>query len=221
MLRPAAAGCNRLLRLRYARHASVRATSCFWLKGKPRPDQPCARRCNAPSSIGRPIHIALCGARFQPATKSGQNTASGTTGPDPGTLRFPESLMAERFRMGWPVDCLCPGTQQRHQDRIAAMPAQLAGTKNDTGNFTMPAVRQPALPHRNACHAGTARIGPSAPFRRMARMGHAQHAARCMHASAERRLQARSPQGVRGGPGRWPFHACAICAPPCCRVSRH
>lgn len=85
----------------------------------------------------------------------------------------------------------------------------------------MPAVRQPALPHLHARYAAAARLGGSAPFRCMARAEHAQHAARCMHASAERRLQARSPQGVRGGPGRWPFHACAICAPPCSRTPWH
>lgn len=87
--------------------------------------------------------------------------------------------------------------------------------------FTMPAVRQPAMLHRNAAYAAAARGRSSAPFRYIARAGHAQHAARCTHASAERRLQARSPQGACGGPGRWPFHACAICAPPSHRFLRH
>ncbi|MCY1210278.1 hypothetical protein D9M72_219620 [compost metagenome] len=96
-----------------------------------------------------------------------------------------------------------------------------ASEQKNTGSFAMSAAHKPAQSHRNAFHAASARKGRSAPFRCLARGGHAQHAARCMHASAERRLQARSPQGVRGGPGRWPFHACAICAPPCCRASQH
>jgi len=73
--------------------------------------------------------------------------------------------------------------------------------------------------HRAQGRTVSARGGGSVPFRCMARASHAQHAARCIHASAERRLQARSPQGPGTGAGRWPFHCCAICAPPrCCRV---
>ncbi|SOY86389.1 conserved protein of unknown function [Cupriavidus taiwanensis] len=103
---------------------------------------------------------------------------------------------------------------------VAAMPARSGRQhKKYTGSFTMPAVHQPALPHMQARHPAAARLGGSVPFRCMARAQHAQHAARCMHASAERRLQARSPLGMHG-PGRWPFHACAICAPPASRARR-
>lgn len=91
--------------------------------------------------------------------------------------------------------------------------------KKYSGSFAMPAVQHPALLHMQARHPAAARLGGSVPFRCMARAQHAQHAARCMHASAERRLQARSPLGTQG-PGRWPFHACAICAPPCSRTHR-
>ncbi|MBP0622285.1 hypothetical protein [Cupriavidus consociatus] len=47
------------------------------------------------------------------------------------------------------------------------------------------------------------------------------HAMRCMHTAAERRLLARSPRGARAGAGRWPFHACATCAPPASRFIHH
>ncbi|QQX85075.1 hypothetical protein JJQ59_03705 [Cupriavidus necator] len=84
----------------------------------------------------------------------------------------------------------------------------------------MPADRQPAIPHRNAAQAACARRGSSVPPRCLVRTRHGHHAARCIHASAERRLQARSPRGARAGAGRWPFHACAICAPPGSRFTR-
>ncbi|WP_455279843.1 hypothetical protein [Cupriavidus necator] len=81
----------------------------------------------------------------------------------------------------------------------------------------MRAVRPLAMPHRYVGHAAATRGIGTTPFRCLARKGHVQHAARCMHVSAERRLQARSSCDSHGGPGRWPFHACAICAPPCHR----
>lgn len=142
----------------------------------------------------------------------------------PGTHRalhrWPESLVGQRLHASWPAACLCHGTRHRHQHRVAAMPAQSGRLqKKYSGSFTMPAVHQPALPHMQARHPAAARLGGSVPFRCMARAQHAQHAARCMHASAERRLQARSPLGMHG-PGRWPFHACAICAPPGSRAHR-
>ncbi|AGW89116.1 hypothetical protein N234_03665 [Ralstonia pickettii DTP0602] len=83
----------------------------------------------------------------------------------------------------------------------------------------MPADRQPAIPHRYAAQAACARRGSGVQPRALARTGNSHHAARCMHASAERRLQARSPRGARAGAGRWPFHACATCAPPGSRPS--
>ncbi|RWA56589.1 hypothetical protein AU476_02685 [Cupriavidus sp. UYMSc13B] len=82
----------------------------------------------------------------------------------------------------------------------------------------MPAERQPAITQRHAVQAASARRGSSVPPRSQAPTGHSHHAARWIHASAERRLQARNPRGARAGAGCWPFHACAICAPPpCCR----
>ncbi|SOY55049.1 conserved hypothetical protein [Cupriavidus taiwanensis] len=158
--------------------------------------------------------------RFHPATKPGRNASRGPAGPAATARRYPQSLVAQRFPVAWPAVCLCQacGTAVL----VAAMPAQrsLALTKNDTGSLTMPAVRQLAMPHRNTGHAAAARGTGGAPFRCRARAGHVQHAARCMHASALRRLQSRSPRGEHGGSGRWPFHACAICAPPCRRGSR-
>ncbi|PZX30665.1 conserved hypothetical protein [Cupriavidus phytorum] len=158
--------------------------------------------------------------RFRPATKSRRNAARKPASPAKTVGRYPQTLVAQRFAPGWPAACLCQacGTAVL----ITAVPAQRspASDQNDTGSFTMPVVRQPAMSHRNAAHAAAARGTGSAPFRCMARSGHVQHAARCMHASALRRLQSRNPRIEHGGPGRWPFHACAICAPPCCRVSR-
>jgi hypothetical protein len=85
------------------------------------------------------------------------------------------------------------------------------------GSNTMPAIGQLVRMHRTMGRIAAARSGGSVPYRCMVRASHAQHAARCIHASAERRLQARCPHGASVGAGRWPFHCCAICAPPSCR----
>ncbi len=198
------------------------AKSCFWLKRLPWVERSRAPARRTHSSVSWFIRNGLRGLRFPTATKCDENTAYGVDGLPPLQARFPESLVAQGFRVGWPVACLCPGTGTATKAN-AEMAEQLAGirTKKDTGNLVMPAARHFALTHRNACNAASARMGGSVPFRCMTRAGHAHHVARCMHASAERRLEARCPQGMCGGPGRWPFHACAICAPPCCRVSRH
>ncbi|SPA48494.1 conserved protein of unknown function [Cupriavidus taiwanensis] len=158
--------------------------------------------------------------RFHPATKPRRNAAGTPARAATAAGRYPQTLVAQRFALAWPAACLCQACGIAVL--IAAMPTQRspASNQNDTGSFTMPVVRQPAMSHRNAAHAAAARGTGSAPFRCMARSGHVQRAARCTHASALRRLQARNPRIEHGGPGRWPFHACAICAPPCCRVSR-
>ncbi|SOY57264.1 conserved hypothetical protein [Cupriavidus taiwanensis] len=200
---------------------SAIAASCFWMKLPSRPHQP-GEREHAPRSRA---FVATAGRACQRRVSTPQRSPAGMPPAGPASPRRARGATRKPLwhnGLRWPGP---PLAYARHAVPQYELPqcrrnVRRHRTQNDTGSFTMPVVRQPAMSHRNTGHAAAARGTGSAPFRCMARSGHVQHAARCMHASALRRLQSRNPRTEHGGPGRWPFHACAICAPPCCRVSR-
>lgn len=189
------------------------AASCFWMTETPGPPAGARQSPQSDLILKSLIRNGMRSVRFPQATIKGQK---GGFEPVPCLARsalLPAMPCATRNPAYLAHRLPIPAMRRHSQKRRDCQHSVCRQQTPNTGSHTMPAVHQPARAHRNAGHT-TPALGGGVPFRCVLRAGQGQHAARCMHLSAERRLQARSPKGARVGAGRWPFHACAICAPP-------
>lgn len=189
------------------------AASCFWMNGTSGPPDSALRPPQTGLILKALIRNGMRSVRFPLVTI---NEQKGGFGPVPRLARsapLPAKPCAARNPACLAHRLPIPAMQRHSQNRRDCQHSDCRQQTPNTGSHTMPAVQQPARARRNAGHTAPA-LGGGVPFRCVLRAGQGQHAARCMHLSAERRLQARSPKGARVGAGRWPFHACTICAPP-------
>lgn len=194
------------------------ATSCFWLSAcsKSVPDSSVSR---APGLIHKACHPKflvpppfLAGNEHRQKPLGSCVACSWRHAPLPRQPLWDNGLTQAGPRFAY----------ARH----AAPPPNWHGNQNSActacahkGNRIMPAGHSSAISHCNASHAAVrnSRI-VLARSRRSA--GLTQRAIRSAHAAAERRRQTRNTRGARIAAGCWPFHACAICAPPGCRSTR-